>query len=336
MRNIYFSLKVLKDIIKKENPSRIAVVVPKKLIPKLKWSILEMEKYAESKIEIIPIPNGEKAKEWNVLKKLLSDFIRLSLDRNSLILALGGGTVTDLVGFAASIYQRGIKYINIPTTLLAQIDSSIGGKTGINFAGYKNQIGSFYNATATIIDIRFLETLSDELFVDGLAEIIKAGLIKDKSILKDMQLCNLGELRKERILKKIISKSLAVKIFCTSKDPLDVGIRQLLNFGHTIGHAVELKYKLSHGSAVLFGMDKELEISEKLGITRPGSREHFNNLLKKIGIFLNKKKLKIEGKDIMRDKKKSGKNIILPLVKEAGSSALVKINLKKYTRLVSK
>ena len=213
-----------------------------KLFKELNWAIKEI---GVKKTNIIFIPDGEKAKEWNELERLLKKFSEFNLDRKSLVVALGGGTVGDMVGFASSIYLRGIRYIQVPTTLVAQVDSAHGGKTGINFLKYKNQIGTFYLPLTVIIDSHFIQTLENEQIVDGLGEIIKYGFIKDISILSLLKKHNLKTLVKSD-LEKIIKNLLKLKEYYISKDFKDGNIRQILNVGHTIGHAIELKYKISH------------------------------------------------------------------------------------------
>ena len=333
MFKIHFSLELLEKILKEARPSKIVLVSSSDLISKLGWAILELEKAGSTKIEIIQIPDGEAAKEWDILKKLLSDFVVAKIDRKSLIIGFGGGSVTDLVGFASSIYQRGVNYINIPTTLLAQVDSSIGGKTGINFLEYKNQVGTFHNPIATIVDTRFLKTLNDEQIIDGLAEIIKAGLIKDTSILEIVKSHGMDILKKESIINELVLKSIKVKEYFVEKDPNDLNIRQILNFGHTIGHALELKYKISHGESVLIGMLEELKLSEKLGETKIEVRNSLNELFKGLNISLNKKQLEVDWEPILHDKKILGKEIVLPVVKELGKTKLIKIKPDKLKNI---
>lgn len=327
MLNINYSLKSLKIVLEEIGPSKIVLVSSDHLISKLAWAVDELKELTP--LETIQIPDGEVAKEWNILENLLNDYTKAGLDRKSLIIALGGGSVGDLVGFASSIYQRGIPYINIPTTLLAQVDSAIGGKTAINFLDYKNQIGSFYNPIAIIIDSRFLETLNEEQIIDGLAEIIKAGLIKDPTILETIQSHSLSELKEKPIIEEIIAKSIKVKEYFIEKDPEDKDIRQILNFGHTIGHALELKYGLSHGRAVLTGMVKELELGEKLGETEPELKSYITKLFDKLAISFNENQLKTGWEAVLRDKKIVGDKINLPIVKKLGEAVLIEVDLDK-------
>ena len=330
MISVNDSLKSLKAILEEKKPSKIVLVSSGYLISKLDWAILELKELISSDIKIIQVPDGEESKEWDPLRDLLNDFAGNGLDRKSLVIALGGGSITDLVGFASSIYLRGINYVNIPTTLLAQVDSAVGGKTAINFLGYKNQIGSFYDPIAIIIDSRFLKTLNEEQIIDGLAEIIKAGLIKDPTILEIIKSHNLPELREKPIIEELISKSVRVKEYFVGKDPRDKSIRQILNFGHTVAHALELKYGLSHGEAVLIGMMEELKIGEGLGETDLGVRSCLKELLKGLNIALDKKQLKIDWESILHDKKITGDEINLPVVKRLGEAKLIKVNLNKF------
>lgn len=334
MITIINSIKLLKRTFNENIPSKIILVSSGFLFSKLNWAVKEIKELTSSEIKVVEVPDGEKAKEWDVLNKLLAALIETKADKKSLIIALGGGSITDLVGFACSVYQRGIQYINVPTTLLGQVDSAIGGKTAINFLGYKNQIGSFYEPIAIVIENRFLKTLNKKQITDGLAEIIKAGLIKDPKILNIIKSHNLEKLKKGSVIKGLICRSIAVKEYFVKNDPKDENIRQILNFGHTIGHALELKYELSHGQAVLIGMIEELKLGEKLGRTNPDVRIYLNKTIERLNINLNSKELKIDWKSILHDKKIIGNKINLPIVKKLGEAELIKINLDELTPLI--
>jgi 3-dehydroquinate synthase len=298
-------------------------VTSKKLAKKLNWAIKEIR---IPKSQIILIPDGEKAKNWKELEILLKKFNKLKLDRKSVVIALGGGTVGDITGFAASIYLRGIKYVQIPTSLLAQVDSAHGGKTGINFLGYKNQIGSFYLPIVTVIDARFLKSLSREQIIDGLGEIIKAGLIKDRSILFLLKKHTISTLVGSSDLLKIIKKTIAVKNYFIKNDFKDSGLRQILNVGHTFGHAIELKYKISHGLAVLTGIIKELEFTESQGFTSPLVRRNLLDLLSHLNIKINTK-LRADWKTIGHDKKIVGDTIAFPVIEKEGKARILKLKM---------
>lgn len=328
MSKILYSLKSLKDLLKKEKPSRVVVVTSVKLISKLGWAIKEI---GISKKDLILIPDGEAAKGWEQVRKLLERFIESGLDRKSIIIALGGGSVGDVVGFTSAIYLRGIKYIQVPTTLLAQVDSAHGGKTGINFLQYKNQIGSFHAPVVVILDKRFLKSLASEQVVDGLGEILKAGLIRDPSILRLLKKEKTSTLIKSKNLGLLTKKAIQVKTYYTSQDFKDTGARQILNLGHTIGHALELKYNISHGRAVLTGILQELQLAEILGVTPTSIRENLTRLIKNLGIKIDKN-LTPDLKILLRDKKISGKYIDLPIIEEEGKPKLLKLNIKELNK----
>ncbi len=332
MTKILYSLDSLKDFLKKNKPSSICLITSDKLLKKLDWAIKGI---ASNDLKVITIPDGEDAKEWNQVENVLKKFIEFKIDRNSIILTLGGGTVGDLVGFSSSIFLRGIRYIQIPTTLLAQVDSAHGGKTGINFSGYKNQVGSFHEPLAIVIDTRFIKTLSSDQIEDGLGEIIKAGLIKDKTILSLLKNENVNTLSKSKKLIVIIKNTIKVKDFYTKSDYKDTGVRQILNVGHTIGHAIELKYKFSHGKAVIIGIMKELEISEMLGLTPMSVRKNLEILLNKLVISVDKKTL-IDWDTVLHDKKIKGDSIAFPFIKSEGKAGLVNLKLETLKKILTK
>jgi 3-dehydroquinate synthase len=333
--NIYYSLKSLALILKQCRPSKVVLITQKSLFKKLKWAIAEIQKISGNKIKILYVPEGEEAKEWKNLEKLLFQLAELQLDRGAVLVAFGGGSASDLVGFAASIYQRGISYINIPTTLLAQVDASIGGKTAINFHRHKNQLGTFHMPIASIIDTRFIKNLPIAQKIDGLAEIIKAGMIKDKSILSLLEKHRMAIFQNESALQKLISKSIKVKQFFVEKDPYDKKERLLLNFGHTIGHALELKYSLSHGQAVLQGMLAEIKLGALIGETEQNSVEYIEKIVKGLGLVIDSDK-EIDWKAILFDKKIKNGIIDLPIIKKIGQSELKKIKLNNLKTIFKK
>jgi 3-dehydroquinate synthase len=205
----------------------------------------------EMEAELITIPSGERAKSRAAEKKLMEELFKRGCGRDTLLMALGGGATTDLVGFVASIYMRGVPLVFIPTTLLAIVDAAIGGKTAINAPYGKNLIGTYYHPKAIFADLDMLKTLPENELFNGLAEILKMGLIHDVSIWK----------------KPDILKAIRGKLFIVGKDPRDQGIRRILNFGHTIGHALETgsRYEMSHGKAVALGCAAEAHLSLSLG-----------------------------------------------------------------------
>lgn len=227
-------------------------------------SILNSVDLLKSNTIRIVIPAGERHKNIETVQYIWSQLIENQADRKSLLINVGGGMVTDIGGFAASCYQRGIDFVNIPTTLLGMIDASIGGKTGIDFQGLKNQIGVFSQPLAVLILFEFLATLPKRELLSGLAEIIKYGFIVDKEFLG----AHLSATPTNPINHTWIIKAIESKDEITSKDTNETGLRKILNFGHTIGHAIETylidtQKNITHGEGVALGMVSALYLSEK-------------------------------------------------------------------------
>ena len=234
--------------------------IPKSFITDLK-KILKNKK----KIYVYEINKGEKSKSFSTYTKILSKLADLRFDRSDALVAFGGGVVGDITGFCAATYLRGIDFIQIPTTLLSQVDSSVGGKTAINIAQGKNLIGAFYNPRLVLISTKYLETLSDDEYKSGLGEVAKYAFIGNKKLYKYMQENSyLIKLRKPQALETIIEESIKSKAKIVTADEKEKGLRAILNFGHTFGHAIEAfkKYKgITHGAAVTLGMVIAAKIS---------------------------------------------------------------------------
>ena len=218
-------------------------------------------------VDIIEIPAGEASKSVNIVLDVVKQLIRLKVSRKSLLVALGGGVVGDVTGFIASIYMRSIPYIQIPTTLLAQVDSSVGGKTGVDLPEGKNLLGTFYQPKAVYIGLSFLKTLSDKDFSTGLAEVIKYGIIGDQNLFEFLE-HESGGIKKHNpsMMKSLVGRSCKIKAQVVEMDEKELGLRRILNFGHTLGHALEASsgYSLSHGEAVAIGMVGAAKISHRL------------------------------------------------------------------------
>ena len=201
-------------------------------------------------------PNGEENKTLDTVKGIYTFLIKEGFDRRDLLLALGGGVVGDVVGYAAATYLRGIDFVQVPTTLLSQADSSIGGKTGVDFDGYKNMVGAFYMPKLVYMNLGVLNTLDDRQYFSGFAEVMKHGLIKD-AMLYEWLIENMYEIceRDPDVLQEMLKRSCTVKKLVVEKDPTEQGDRALLNYGHTIGHAIEKakNFKLTHGECVALG-----------------------------------------------------------------------------------
>lgn len=250
MYTIYLKKGIIKELNSLITCSNKMVIVSDTGVPSVYKNCL-LEQFPKAKL--IEFVQGEAQKNMDTLSDLLEQFVECGLNRNDVVVALGGGVVGDLAGFAASIYMRGIKFINIPTTLLAQVDSSIGGKTAIDFMGYKNLVGSFYQPSMVIIDPLVLDTLPKRQLHNGLVEAIKCGMIEDIQL---FELIENQSIDQSQSMEEIIERSLLVKKKIVEEDEKEAGIRKVLNFGHTIGHALELSSDgaLLHGEAVGIGM----------------------------------------------------------------------------------
>lgn len=242
-------------------------------------------------IKTVVIPAGENNKKLESIAKIWEFLSKNGADRKSLLINVGGGMLTDLAGFAASTFKRGIDFLNVPTTLLSQVDASVGGKTGINFNGLKNEVGVFNEPVAVIINTDFLKTINKENFVSGFAEMIKHGLIKSQEHLEELKNFDLNEIDYNR-LEKIIRHSVEVKKYFVANDLTENNIRKALNFGHTAGHAfeslaMEQKRPILHGYAVAYGMVTELFLSvQKCGFDK-NTFENLSNWLFSIYGTLN-------------------------------------------------
>ena len=217
---------------------------------------------------ILKIESGEQAKKIGTIEKLWSKLLELNADRKSLLINLGGGVVSDIGGFVASTFKRGISFINIPTTLLSMVDAAIGGKNGINFYNFKNIIGTFSNPQAVIINSEFLKTLPKEHLISGFAEVVKHSLLDSESAWHKVKYINFDEPDFE-YLSLIIKESASFKQKIVESDPKEKGVREILNFGHTFGHAIESLFKnknkeIQHGEAVAIGIICELFLSNKI------------------------------------------------------------------------
>ncbi|MDR2465171.1 MAG: 3-dehydroquinate synthase [Streptococcaceae bacterium] len=251
---------------------------------------------------------GEQSKSLGTAEKIYQFLNDNTFDRGGLILSLGGGVVGDLSGFVASTYQRGISFAQIPTSLLAQVDASIGGKTAVNLPGIKNSVGTFYQPSGVLIDPVVLTTLKTEAISEGLAEVIKCGMIQDSSILDEMMdAASFSEIVQE--IEKLIIKSIRVKKALVEEDVFDQGMRMKLNFGHTIGHGIEatLGYgNITHGEAVAIGMVKMNQFAIQKGWTPKDTQALLIKLLEKVHLPTDFPKIDLEKVfEAMRHDKKS-------------------------------
>lgn len=283
------------------------------------------------------LPDGENYKNWETLQKIFDNLLANFFDRKSLIIALGGGVIGDMTGFAAACFQRGVDFLQIPTTLLSQVDSSVGGKTAINHPLGKNMIGAFYQPKAVFADIKTLQTLPKREISAGLAEILKYGFINDAPFLEFFTSENFAKIfdNNADVLSEIIYKSCQNKADIVAKDETessDKNLRALLNFGHTFGHAIETHFGYGtylHGEAVAIGAMMAAEFSQNLGFITPKE-------LAKIQTLLNQAKLptaldkKVNANDLYKlmfhDKKVQNGTLNFVLLKNLGEAFVYKLN----------
>ena len=233
------------------------------------------------------LPAGERHKRLTHVERLAYELAHAGADRSSLLIAFGGGIVGDLTGFLAAIYMRGIDYIQVPTTLLAQVDSSVGGKTGVNLAAGKNLIGSFHHPRAVFADIDVLQTLPDRELRAGLFETVKAGIIRDAALFRFMEQNSAAILARDPAsLERVITASIRMKAGVVAIDEREAGLRMILNYGHTLGHAIEAAtgYKrLLHGEAIAWGMLAALQIALARKTVGPDQAERIERTIRVYG-----------------------------------------------------
>lgn len=267
--------------------SRYFVVTDSNVGPIYAEEVLAVLREANLAADLLEFPAREGSKGLETCLRLVETMTTHGADRTSALLALGGGVVGDVTGFVASVYMRGIPYIQVPTTLLAQVDSGIGGKTGIDLPQGKNLLGTFLQPKAVFIDLRFLQTLSDRDFANGLAEVVKYGLIDDPELFAMVEAQAEAIMRRDlALLEELVSKSCTIKKSIVELDETERGLRRILNFGHTIGHAIEAEsgYTISHGEAVSMGMVAEAVLSEKTRHLSRQERQRIECLLRSCGL----------------------------------------------------
>lgn len=301
----------------------------------LKKQLQIIENNLENEIVTYKINPGEKEKNIETVQKIWKAMLNSGLDRHSLVINLGGGVICDMGGFAASTYMRGVDFINIPTTLLSEVDASVGGKTGFDFGEIKNLIGNFTQPQAVIIDVTTLQTLPKREFLSGFAEIIKHGLILDKDYFEKVTSKNPLAFSKEELV-EIIARSCEIKAAVVQNDEKESGNRKLLNFGHTIGHAVEAlsletDKPLLHGEAVSIGMVAEAMLAQELGLISASEVTVIQNVLKNAGLPITLPDFPIKTliTKMQSDKKNTGGKINFTLLKELGIGIINQTVLEK-------
>jgi len=312
--------KLIADVKK----SKTAVVVSDDNVFPLYGKRLE-KSLKENGFEVLSFvfPAGEQQKNLDTYGDLLETMCEAHVTRKDLVVALGGGVVGDLAGFAAATYQRGIAYVQIPTTLLAAVDSSVGGKTAVDLKAGKNQAGAFHQPSLVICDIDLLDTLPEEQYLCGCAEVIKYGMIEDAAFFE-----SLNEVPVKEQYEKVIEACVNMKADYVAQDEFDTGVRMLLNFGHTFGHAAEALsgYEILHGQGVAAGMAIITKAAEALRFCSAGTYDRLVCLLRKYGL---PEKIDFPAEDVLKvvlsDKKATGNTIRLIVPEDVGRSVVKEI-----------
>jgi 3-dehydroquinate synthase len=320
---IYFdnSLKSLSEFLAQKKYSKVFILTDE-LTCQYCLPVLQEKLPDLTEFDIIEVPNGEENKTIDFCIGIWRMLLDFEADRNALLINLGGGVVTDMGGFAASTYKRGIDFINIPTTLLSQVDASVGGKTGIDMDNVKNVIGTFTQPKAVIIATDFLATLSDRQLTSGFAEVIKHGIIADADFFNEIiELASAKDISEAQIL-----KSISIKNKVVTADPFEKDIRKTLNYGHTIGHAIESwslnneKNPLLHGEAIAIGMICEAYLAKELaGLSEDDLEAITLSFLKYFDHYIIKQDIDEQLLEIMKqDKKNTSGNINFSLPNKIG------------------
>ncbi len=273
---------------------------------------------------LIEFPAGEASKNIDTVINIAGILMESGADRETCLIALGGGVVGDIAGFVASIFMRSVPYLQIPTTLVAQVDSSIGGKTGIDLPHGKNLLGTFYQPRAVFANLNFLDTLPEKEFNNGLAEIIKYGIIDDEKMFRTLE-TNMKAIKSKdpKLMLSLVEGCCQIKKSIVEIDEKEQGLRRILNFGHTLGHALEAvsEYTITHGEGVALGMIAAARISEKMKYLESGETKRIESLIREAGLPVKIPKSLDGDKIIARlkmDKKKKGDIVQFVLLKKIG------------------
>lgn len=288
--------------------------------------------------EVLVLEPGEKSKSLSTVEKLVESLLALELDRGCFLLGIGGGVVCDICGFVASVYMRGIRFGFVSTSLLSQLDASCGGKNGVNSKAYKNVIGCFNQPEFVICDTEQLKTLPSEEFVSGLGELVKHAIIKDKELFQLLEdNSDMIARGNSSLMEKLVARSLAIKISIVEKDERETSIRKLLNFGHTIGHAIETVDKKKHGVAIAEGICFASLFALEKSIIDNNSYQRIITLLKNLLIVKNTPIMSDKYIDpVLRDKKRESNiiNFIVPV--RVGEASILRLEIDELISWMQK
>lgn len=286
--------------------------------------------------DVITIGLGEKIKTLITIENIFDQLINLEADRTTFIVGVGGGIVGDITGFAASTYMRGVRFGFVPTTLLAQVDATVGGKNGVNFKGFKNMVGVFNQPQFVIADIDVLKTLPPEEIACGLAEIVKHACIMDAAYFGEIEnQCDAIARLDAAVMRKLVYDSVVIKADVVNQDEREAGVRRKLNYGHTLGHALEKTLGISHGEAVSVGMVLAAELSMQKGFISHQEVERIRSLLTRLHLPLEVDFDRQAVVDALgKDKKRESDNIKFVLLKEIGQAVIEDIAIEELRRWI--
>jgi len=286
--------------------------------------------------QVIEIGTGETIKNLDTVQTIYEKLVEIEADRSCFIVGIGGGIVCDIAGFVASTFLRGVRFGFVPTTLLSQVDASVGGKNGVNFSGYKNMVGVFHQPECVLCDMKLLRSLPEREIRCGLAEIVKHAAIADADLFSYLE----GNYREalaleSKVVERLVYDSLLIKSSIVSRDETERGERKKLNFGHTFGHAIEKSTGLSHGEAVSVGMVIASELSAKRGLLPEKDRRRIVELLKKLGLPTG---VRVDGEAVFdairRDKKRKGEGLSFVLLHGIGTAVVEEIPMRELEVVV--
>lgn len=341
------ALTVMKHVINIKGRSKVVVGRLGELLPELLpakrvivISDTNIDRHYHSLLEQyehILIGLGEASKTIHTLDMIYRRLIEMGADRSTFILGIGGGIVTDITGFVASTYMRGVEFGFISTTLLGQVDASVGGKNGVNMDGYKNMIGTFNQPSFVVCDVEMLHTLPRREFRTGLAEIIKAGVIADATLLEMLEECDLEKLAgNHELLCEIVYRAIKVKADIVERDERESGDRRKLNLGHTLAHAIEkCSSVMNHGEAVAVGLSLIAHAAERRGILSSADRERIDNLLQRAGFVLEPPvETRYLLKAVKKDKKSEGEQIYIIFPTDIGCCKVEQMAVEEFKSLI--
>ena len=313
---------------------KVVVITDTNVAPHYQWRILNALEKEAFDVKTYIYRAGEESKTLDTVAEIYKVLADFRMTRKDVIVALGGGVCGDMAGFAAATYLRGIDFVQVPTSLLAQVDSSVGGKTGVDLPQGKNLVGAFHQPLAVLIDPDTLNTLPDDFIADGMGEVIKYGCIKDAAFFESLQ-----DGKAFDRIDEVIETCVSIKRDVVSRDEKEAGERMLLNFGHTLGHAIEKLWGftgITHGMAVTVGMVLMARAGEKHGITEPGTADKIIALCEKYHLPVSDKATFAQMAEAAKgDKKTAGGSINLVLLNRIGESCILNLPLEELEDFIT-